>query len=144
MGIIATARLMDSYGRVTTKQVETLYSDLATAQTQLGNWATDFAAVTDLELVEITYSLKDNADAFAGASGSNLDVGATFTVLLESGKNAPHKIPGFPASLVGGQGTIDVTQSEVVAYFANYQNPQGCALSDGEQIASVVKGQLDR
>jgi len=144
MPINATCTMRDSYGRITTKRVETAYEDLDDAQAQIAAYVSDLDEVTDLQLLYVTYSLKDDDESFAGEAGSNVDVGATFQVLTEAGKRAAHKVPGFPASLVGGLGAIDVTQGAVVAYFANFQDPQGCLLSDGEQVAEVLSGTLDR
>jgi hypothetical protein len=81
---------------------------------------------------------------FAGEVGSNLDVGATFRVLLDNGKEASHKIPGFPASLVGAGGMIDVAGTEVAAYFANFLTGGACRLSDGNYVTQVLEGHFDR
>lgn len=144
MAFTATLVLVDSMGRTTSKRIGTVYDVLATAQTDVGAYASDLAAVSDLELLHVVYSFKDTGDAFAGTGTSNVDVGATFTVITEAGAHAAHKVPGFPLSLVGGDGSIDVTQSEVGDYFANFQSPQGLTLSDGEQITGVLRGSLDR
>ena len=140
----AVLTLKDSYGRITTKRIETTATTLAGAQTIIAAYVADLAPVTDLELLKVTYSEIDTDDAFGGTGDSNVDVGATFKVLLADGSMAAHKVPGFPSSLVGGNGAIDCTQTEVAAYFENFVVGEGCRLSDGEYITGVVSGQLDR
>ena len=144
MAFVANITLVDSYGRLTTKRVETTDALLAGAKTSIGNYATALNALTDLELVRVTYSEVDDAAAFAGTGTSNVDVGATFRVKLADGALAPHKIPGFEIGHVGGGGGIDPADVDVAAYFALYATGGTLRMSDGEAVDSVVSGQLDR
>lgn len=144
MAFVATMTLVDSYGRLTTKRVETTDALLAGAQSSVGSLATILNSLTDLELLRVTYSEVDDAAAFAGAAGSNVDVGATFKVVLDDGALAPYKIPGFVAAKVGGSGGIDPADVDVAAYFALFATGGTLRMSDGEAVDSVVSGQLDR
>lgn len=143
MAINVTLKLRDSFGRETTKRIETNETVLSDAETAVATLLTDLAAITDLECIGSVYSSKKAADTFAGAGTSNVDVGATFSVLTGTGKRASHKVPGFPLSKVEAGGTIDVTDVDVAAYFALFETGGSLRLSDGEYIVSVLSGQLD-
>jgi len=144
MSFAASITLLDSYGRRTIKRIETDEVTLALAITALTAYMSALDDVTDLEATKIIYHDVETAIVFAGEALSNLDVGATFRVLLDNGKEASHKIPGFPASLVEANGAIDVAGAEVVAYFANFLLAGPCRLSDGNYVVEVLSGSLDR
>jgi len=144
MAIVLTLNMRDSFNRLTKKRVETTAATVADALSALSALATDLDAVTDLALESVELHERSTASTFAGETTSNIDVGATFKVKLGDGSYASHKIPGFPLSLVGAGGIIDVAASEVVAYFANFLTGAACRLSDGEYVAEVVWGELDK
>lgn len=144
MAFTATATLVDSYGRITTKKIETTQVTLALAQSSVATAMVEFVDLTDLALIRITYSDVDDAEAFAGVAASNVDVGATFKLALDDGSMAPYKIPGFPDAKVGGSGGIDVADADVAAYFALFGSGGVLRTSDGQAVDSVVSGQLDR
>lgn len=144
MTILATVSLIDSYGRPTTKRLETETDVVATAQTAVALLLTDLDAVTDLQGIGVSYSLKDPSQVFAGVALSNVDVGATFRLRLASGSIAAYKVPGFPASLVGPNGAIDVTDLAVTNYFDNFLAAGDFTVSDGEAITDILTGQLDK
>ena len=77
------------------------------------------------------------------AADSNVDVGATFRLRLDSGKVASHKIPGFPISKVGGNRAIDPADVDVAAYFGNFETAGAFKLSDGETVDVVLSGTFD-
>lgn len=143
MPIIANVRLRDSMNTEVTKRFETETEVIATAQAAVAALLADFAAVSDLGIVNVTYSFTDDAEATDPGASSNVDVGATFTVELTAGGKAAHKIPGFPLSLVGSDRNIDVGGVEVAAYFANFEAAGEFRLSDGETITGPLKGKLD-
>lgn len=144
MTILATVNLVDSYGRPTTKRLETETDVLATAQTAVTALLITLNAVTDLQCLSVSYSLKDGTQVFAGAAGSNVDVGATFRLRLADGEIAAYKVPGFPASLVLANGSIDPAGAEVVAYFGNFLAAGDFTVSDGDVVTDILTGELDR
>lgn len=144
MAFNATLTMVDDYGRFTTKKVETTQVTLALAQSSIAALVAELVDLTDLALVRVTYSDVDDTDAFAGAAGSNVDVGATFKCVLADGTLAPYKIPGFVSAKVGGSGGIDPADVDVAAYFALFGSGGVLRISDGEAVDSVVSGQLDR
>lgn len=144
MAVKCVLTLIDTMGREITKRIETNQTTLALAQGAITDYLIDLAAVTDLASIGSSYSSLGAGDTFAGAASSNVDTGATFKVLTGTGKKAAHHIPGFAQTLAGGDGSIDVTQNEVVAYFANFLTGGSLRLSDGEYVAQVLSGKMDK
>lgn len=144
MPFSATVTLTDSLNRITSKRYETETEVLATAQSAVADLITDLEAVTDLGVVEVTYSLKDDTEASAAAAGSNIDSGATFRARLDNGKVAALKVPGFPISKVSSGGSIDVSDADVVAYFANFETAGAFTVNEGNVISELLSGQFDK
>lgn len=144
MAFSAVVTLQDDFNRTVTKRYETETEVLATAQTDVAGLITDLEAVTDLGVVKVTYTLGDTTEASSPAANANVDTGATFRCRLASGKIAALKIPGFPLSKVDSGGNIDVTDTDVVNYFANFEAAGAFTVSDGEAITEVLTGMLDK
>lgn len=140
---VVTLQLQDSFGRKTTKRVETETDVLATAQTAVDGLLSDLAAITDLECVGAIYSYRDASDTFAGEATSNIDQGATFRLRLADGAQTAYKVPGFPLSKVGAGGIVDTTDADVVAFFDNFLAAGDFTVSDGEAITAIEAGSLD-
>jgi hypothetical protein len=141
---VATILMRDSFNRITRKKVETETDVLATAQTAVSGLLTDLNACIDLEVMGVSYVLKDATQVFAGEALSNSDVGATFRGRVASGEVATLKVPGFKLSLVGADGHIDVTDVTVAALLDNWEGAGEFTLSDGESIAEWLGGTLDK
>jgi len=141
---LATVTLQDGKKRQTTKRVETETDVLATAQLAVVDLAVDLLAVTDLGIVTVTYTLADDTEASAADAASNVDVGATIRCRLDNGKVAAYKIPGFPLAKVNPGGGIDVSDADVVAFFANFEAAGGFTLSEGNVVTELLSGQLDK
>jgi len=144
MAVKCVLSLIDSMGRVVTKRIETNQTTLVDAAGAITDYLVDLEAVTDLGSIGSSYSEIGAGDTFSVTSGSNVDTGATFKVLTGTGKKAAHHVPGFKQSLAGGNGEIDVTGNEVVAYFANFLTGGELRLSDGEYVVSVISGKMDK
>lgn len=144
MAVKCVLTLVDSMGREVTKRIETNQTTLVDAAGAISDYIIDLEAVTDLGSIGSSYSAVGSGNTFSVTSGSNVDTGATFKVLTGTGKKAAHHVPGFKQSLAGGGGAIDVTQNEVVAYFANFLTGGELRLSDGEYVAQVLSGKMDK
>lgn len=140
----ATVTLQDGKKRQTTKRYETKTDVLATAQLAVLALAADLLAVSDLGIVTVTYSLGDDTEASSAEATSNVDVGATFRCRLNNTKVAAHKVPGFPMAKVAPGGSIDVTDADVAAYFANFESAGEFTVSEGNHIIELLSGQLDK
>lgn len=144
---IATLSLEDSYNRRISKRLETESPVLATVKAAIegvGMLAEDLAAITDLALISVSYVEKDVDAAFAGAAGSNVDVGATFRLRTADGGVVSYKVPGFDVALANADGSIDPDVAAVVTFFDNFKAAGAFTLSDGEVITEILSGQLDR
>lgn len=144
MPINATVTLEDSESRKTTKTYETEHNVLADAQGAMAALIADLEAITDLGVVSIKYTLKDDSEASAAAEGSNIDVGATFRVRLNDGYEAAMKVPGFPISKAVGGGSIPVNDEDVEAYFLNFYATGEFTTNRGNHVTQVLSGKMDK
>jgi hypothetical protein len=143
MAIVATVTLIDSLNSIVKKRYETETDVIATAQAVMADVIDDLEAVTDLGVVSITYSLKDDTEASAAGASSNCDVGATFRCRLDDGAVGVHKIPGFPISKAASNRNIPVDDADVAAYFLNFYDAGALRMSDGQVITAVLSGKMD-
>jgi hypothetical protein len=149
MSDFLSVTLMDGYGRTTAKRIEMtpqlLLADyIANANLLL----TRLNAITDLQILKAHIALESDLVIPAkDPSGSNVDVGATFSGFVgdADGKKASLKVPGIKMALVGTLGVIDPTQSDVADYLDLYGDPPDnkFKISDGEWIEEWITGTLD-
>ena len=100
------------------------------------------AALTEAEILEHTVALRSNySDAVS--AGANLDEGITLSVELASGKKAPIKVPAPVKSMVDAAGSVDITDTLVTDFVDNWL-VGNFLLSDGETVAQLLSGKLDR
>jgi len=140
--------MQDSYGRQTRRIIEVERpATIELLVVAAGTISTALEAVTDLQLVRADWIIQAVDAGFAGQEGSNVDVGGTISGLLTdgNGKKASLKIAGIKTSFVQGDGSLDLADEDLAAYLALFESDGGIAsLSDGEQIASWIKGSLDK
>lgn len=147
MGAKLSVTLVDAYGRTTKRVIgmedQVLLADYNTAAAAL---LTDLAAVSDLGVVKADLLINvDGVEQTDPVAGANVDVGATFSgwIALGDGKKASLKLPGVKAALVSADGSVDIT-GVIADYLANWETTGDFNLSDGEQIASWIRGALDK
>lgn len=137
----------DAYGRSTKRIIElkpqVLHADLVTNAQAIVNRLQD---VTDLGVVRADIILDGDVTGFAATAGSNVDVGGTFTGWIEGtqGKKASLKVPGIKPTLVDADGSIPLTGNTDVYLASWVEGAEIAFLSDGEHIASWIRGTLDR
>lgn len=139
--------LEDSFGRLTSMRREMqAHALLAEYQVEIDNFVTAFALVSDLAVVRADFVQTGLDSTQAVTAGANVDVGGTFSGWIEAtdGKKASTKIPGIKLALVNADGTIDVTETDVAAFLAQYADAGDFMISDGENVADWIKGSLDR
>lgn len=144
MPIKATVVLKDSNNYYRRMRVETETEVLATAQSAVDGLLTELDPCTDLSVEHVSYSFKDATQTFAGAAGSNVDLGATFRGRGSDGDIKVLKIPGFPQSKVGANGSIDLTDGDVAALLALWEAAGPFTLSDGETVDEWISGSRDK
>ena len=136
--------LVDSMGRPGKKTYDTVSTmvDHAAAVTAANSHAVLLDDVCEMKILSHTVSLRtvysDSVDA-----GANKDEGATVTVRKTDNLNAVHRIPAPVQSLRLADGTVDLTDAALIAYFANFEAAGDLRLSDGESVATVVRGTID-
>jgi len=115
--------------------------------TDLEAFIDDLEPVTDLGLVRADIVFTAKGTPFAFTAGANRDVGATFSGLVYegNGKKASHKLPGIKMALVEVDGSVLPDNVTVAPYLAHWveSTPHDLLISDGETIASWLKGSLD-
>ena len=148
-GILAVT-LQDGFARTTTKRFE------MTEQILLADYVANanllLAAlddIVDLEILKATMNIDDGlVIPSADPTGSNVDVGATFSAFVSGGdgKKASHKVPGITMSFVGPLGVIDVTDATIFAYLDLFGDPPDgkFRISDGEYVVEWIVGTLDK
>lgn len=147
MPSLLSLTLVDDYGRTTKRVVEMKdQTTIALYQTSVDAFITALAAVTELGVVRADVIRLGMGTPSAAETGSNVDVGATISGFLAAGngKKASLKIPHIKPGLVEADGTIDLTDVAVAAYLALFESAADFYLSDGEQVATWIKGVLDR
>lgn len=137
-----SVKMRDAYGRQTTKRFQTNETDHATAVTAVSGFCADLAALSEAEILEYSVALK-TAYTDSPAAGANLDEGITISVELDSGKRAVVKVPAPVKSPINGDGTLDITDT-LVSDFTDNWLVGNFLLSDGETVAQVLSGKLDK
>lgn len=135
--------LVDSMGRPGTKTLETqVLVDQAAALTAAASMAILLDDVTEMRIKSYTVSERIvYTDTFE--AGANRDEGASITVEKADNYNAPHNIPAPVQAMRLPDGTVDLTNAALIAYFAEFEATGDFQLSDGEVITSVVRGTID-
>lgn len=143
MAFNITLEAVDYYGRVTTKRFGNDRSLVADALTDAGALVTAFLAVSLAGTVKHSITV-ETAAANAASSGANVDAGATIHCLLADGTGYAVKIPAPDPAILGADGSVDLTNEAVIAYVALFKSGGHFTVSDGELIASMRYGELDR
>lgn len=144
MGTKLHVTLDDAYGRTTSRvygmEEETT---LAQMQTDAAAFLTALEAVTDLGCTKATISFDVTSPEWDEIALANKDRGGTFSGWIVAGqKKASLKIPGVKLSLVAADGSI--ADAGATATFLNlFESAAVFNLSDGEQIATWIRGSLD-
>jgi hypothetical protein len=139
----ASVALYDGLGRTINKSYELDTTDFATAQTEVAAMVDDLQAITESEVLSYTVAQRT---AYSGTSpvGSNFDEGATISLRKTDNFKAVHRIPAPTQALrQAGTDAVDTTDADLIAYFGNWISGN-FLMSDGEQIAAVLSGKMDR
>lgn len=140
-----TFTMVDAYDRTTTKSftsVSTLL-DEATALASAAALAADLAAISELDI--LYYSVGQRI-VFTDAvtAGANVDEGVTFTLRKEDNYKGSIKVPGPENSIFQADGSVILSDANVVAFIANFLTGGDWTFSDGEQATALLKGVLDK
>lgn len=141
--MIITVVLKDAYSRRTTKMVETTSTTLADALTDAEDLASALEAVSTCGVAAYTISEKGERVPTT-AAGSNLDAGATIHCRLDNGKVFPFKVPGIETTLLNADGTVKISDPSVLALIDLFESTGNLRVSEGDVIAAIERGELDR
>lgn len=143
MAINVQFSLVDGYGRSASKRFEGTQTLLADAITD-GDALWDlFAAVSDMGSSNQAYTQNVAAIVAAGA-GANVDAGATIHCRLNNGKGYAFKIPAIKPALVNADGSIDIAAAAITNFIAQFQVGGNYTVSEGNTVAAILYGELDR
>jgi len=145
MSCLVSLTLIDGYNRTTHKRYGCNANTVADAQTYADALLADLEDVSDLgqAKVEVTFPLTVTVPV-AAVAGANIDVGGTLHAELTSGKGYGLKVPGIKDSMVNADGSIAIDDAAIVAFVANFEAGDHFTVSDGETIATVKSGELDK
>ena len=141
---IVTMELQDAQGRRGRKRYQTQAGvvDHAAAVTAANSLAVDLTALTELEVLAHTVSLR-TLYSDSVVAGANIDEGATFSLNKTDNYRASHKVPGPAQAVRNPDGTIDIASALVTDYFDNFFAAGDFTVSDGEIIDQILSGSLD-
>ena len=138
----ATITLQDAFDRRSTKRFEGDFLDFAAASTALVLLVADLDGLSDAEV--ISYSVGQKSSYSGSLTGNaNLDEGITLSVMKTDNERAVLKVPAPAMSVVNADGTVDITDALVTDYVDNWITGTWY-VSDGDEVASLLSGRLDR
>lgn len=135
--------MRDAYSRYTTKTFGAVGTTLAEVQADLAALAADFDAVSLSATVKTRVSAEELISSVPQA-GANNDAGATLHCRLDNGKLYPLKIPAISPSLLNSDGSVKVEETAIAALVAHFADGGEFTVSEGNTIAAVEYGELDR
>lgn len=135
--------LVDDFAREGVKRFETQnLADYPAVVTAAAAFLTDLQAITGMGVLR--YTISQEFSVLSGAtSGASKDAGITLSVRKADSRRDTLKIPGPELSFLLPDGTVDITDSIITDYFANFTSAGDWTLSDGEVATEILSGRLD-
>lgn len=139
-------RWLDAYGRVRRQTLTTTATTIADALTNVAAFVPLFDAISDGGLQSVSVNSQDEAEAYAAAAGSNIDVNASLQVQGDDGYKYDLNVPMIQAALVIGGGAIDISDANLVAWTNQFLTGGVWRMNNRTPtfITSVIKGILDK
>jgi hypothetical protein len=139
-----TFTLLDAYGRTTRRSYDnnrSLMADVLTdSATMLGYLeALSGAAVEHYSIAQTVPIASPSPEAL-----SNNDAGATLHCLMDNSKLVGLKIPAIDPAMVNSDGTVKIDDAAVIAFVGAFATDAHWRISEGNYIASVRSGELDK
>ena len=137
--------LRDAYGRTTTKRYETTAATVSAAQGALDDLLDSLADVSDLGQIKALFECPMVVTTpVTPVALSNIDVGATLHCQLVSAMGYGLKVPGIKAILLNADGSVKIGETAITTFVANFEAAGAFLVSDGEVIAALLSGKLDK
>lgn len=135
--------MVDGFGRSCNKEYSLRGADYAAATANVTALLADVEAVTGARVVSTVLSEKIVRTDVATAD-ANRDAGITLSVLNNLGEKSTLKMVAPEMGYVNGDGTVDITNAEVVAFYQNFEST-GTAFVDRDLSATeLLSGVLDK
>lgn len=136
--------IVDAQNRKTSKNYETQdLADFAAALVAADTLVDALALITEGDILSYIVSQRivytDTVTA-----GANADEGGTFVLRKADNRHCAHKIPMPIAAIRQPDGSLDIEDASVIAYFGNFMDAGDFVMSDGEVVTTVISGKLDR
>jgi len=140
-----TFELVDAYGRSARKSYETTESmaDFSAAATAAAALAADLAGITEAEVLSYVISHRSTYSDSVTV-GANRDEGATLVLRKEDNFKGVLRVPAPINAIFDAQGNVDITNSAVTNFVANFLSGADFVFSDGEQATAILSGKLDK
>lgn len=142
MAFTISVTYVDAYGRTTTRRYENTRSTISDAASDAGAMVTAYQAIGDLGVAKFEIS-QMTPQAVSPQAGSNLDTGGTVHAVLDNAKGYAAHIPGIKAALVNSDGSLDLGDSDLLAWLALFQTGGKFRVSEGNYFTTYRYGELD-
>ena len=116
-------------------------TDQPTAVTQAEAFMDDMAPITELNILSYTV-MERVVYSDSVTAGANRDEGITFSVRTADNEKATVKIPGPTNAILTSDGTVNLSDADVVAFIAHYTSGE-ILVDDGEVVTAFLSGRLD-
>jgi hypothetical protein len=104
----------------------------------------DYDAISMLGLTKRIVTSETIVTGSSPASNANRDEGATIRVRLDDNSVYPLRIPAPVIGIRNSDGSIDITDSIVTDFVANFLVGGKFRLGRGRYVVSILNGQLDK
>lgn len=136
--------MVDAFKRRTTRLYQINESTFLDAQGAAGAFVNDLGDITEMRILKSTLSESTPIVDIAEA-GANVDRGLTVNWELATfpGKQAVSKVPSPPIDLFDSEGRLDLADARFTAWASHFLS-NTVLVSDGETVAAVLGGRLDK
>lgn len=135
--------MQDSYGRTCNKSYDLRGSDYAAATANVTAMLPDIEGVTGARVISTVLQEKI-VRTDAATAGSNRDAGITLTVLNNLGEKSTIKMVCPEDGYLNPDGTVDITNSEIVAFYENFTSGGNCYVDRNLNATELLGGTLDK
>lgn len=143
MAFSVTFLMVDAYGRSCNKSYDLRGADYAAATGNVTALLPDVEGVTGARVVSTILSEKI-VRTDAATAESNRDAGITLTVLNSLGEKSTLKVPAPEMGYIDPDGTVDITDAEIVAYYENFQSNGSAYIDRNLNAVELLSGVLDK
>lgn len=142
MAFTISITYVDDYGRTSTRRYENTRTTISDAAADAAALIAAYGAIGDLGVAKFEISQMTPQSVSPG-SGANLDTGGTVHAVLENARQYAAHIPGIKAAVVNPDGSLDLGDSDLLAYLALFETAGHFRVSEGNYFVTYRYGELD-